>query len=116
MTRCPAGNQGTLEGRLPKIELRAKTGTLDHASALSGWVWLQQSQQWAEFSILSNGFSEWTAKGIEDTDRPRDQPERGRSGHADLITGPARTAAPAGSLASNRCSARSPSGDHPAAS
>ena len=63
----PGGNQGTLEGRLPKIELRAKTGTLDHASALSGWVWLQQSQQWAEFSILSNGFSEWTAKGIEDT-------------------------------------------------
>ncbi len=62
----PHGNQGTLEGRLPKIELHAKTGTLDHASALSGWVWLQQSQQWAEFSILSSGFSEWTAKGIED--------------------------------------------------
>jgi D-alanyl-D-alanine carboxypeptidase/D-alanyl-D-alanine-endopeptidase (penicillin-binding protein 4) len=62
----PHGNQGTLEGRLPKIQLRAKTGTLDHASALSGWVWLQRSQQWAEFSILSSGFSEWTAKGIED--------------------------------------------------
>ena len=62
----PAGDQGTLEGRLPKITLRAKTGTLHDASALSGWVWLEQSQQWAEFSILSNGFSEWTAKGIED--------------------------------------------------
>jgi D-alanyl-D-alanine carboxypeptidase/D-alanyl-D-alanine-endopeptidase (penicillin-binding protein 4) len=62
----PHGNQGTLEGRLPKILLRAKTGTLDHASALSGWVWLQRSKQWAEFSILSSGFSEWTAKGIED--------------------------------------------------
>jgi D-alanyl-D-alanine carboxypeptidase len=62
----PHAGQGTLEGRLRSVALRAKTGTLDDASALSGWVWLQRSGQWAEFSILSSGFSEWTAKTIED--------------------------------------------------
>ena len=62
----PQAGQGTLAGRLRNVALRAKTGTLDDASALSGWVWLQRSGQWAEFSILSSGFSEWRAKTIED--------------------------------------------------
>jgi D-alanyl-D-alanine carboxypeptidase len=60
------GGQGTLEGRFGALTIRAKTGTLDDASALSGWVRLQASGRWVEFSILSNGFSEWTAKTIED--------------------------------------------------
>jgi D-alanyl-D-alanine carboxypeptidase/D-alanyl-D-alanine-endopeptidase (penicillin-binding protein 4) len=66
MRSLPDGGQGTLEDRLPKIDLHAKTGTLIHASALSGWVWLERSDRWAEFSIVSSGFSEWTAKTIED--------------------------------------------------
>jgi len=60
-----AGGQGTLEGRFASLEIRAKTGTLDDASALSGWVRSETTGSWIEFSILSNGFSEWTAKTIE---------------------------------------------------
>jgi serine-type D-Ala-D-Ala carboxypeptidase/endopeptidase (penicillin-binding protein 4) len=60
------GGQGTLEDRFATIRIRAKTGTLDHASALSGWVRSESTGDWIEFSILSNGFSEWTAKTIED--------------------------------------------------
>jgi len=62
----PAGGQGTLKDRLRDIRIRAKTGTLDDASALSGWVWLERTGGWVEFSILSSGFNEWTAKTIED--------------------------------------------------
>jgi D-alanyl-D-alanine carboxypeptidase len=62
----PMGGQGTLEGRFGSLAIRAKTGTLDDASALSGWVRLKASGRWVEFSILSSGFSEWTAKTIED--------------------------------------------------
>jgi D-alanyl-D-alanine carboxypeptidase/D-alanyl-D-alanine-endopeptidase (penicillin-binding protein 4) len=62
----PTGGQGTLEDRLPKWRLRAKTGTLDDVSALSGWVWLKTSDEWAEFSILSSGFDDRAAKDIED--------------------------------------------------
>jgi D-alanyl-D-alanine carboxypeptidase/D-alanyl-D-alanine-endopeptidase (penicillin-binding protein 4) len=62
----PAGGQGTLKDRLKDIRIRAKTGTLDDASALSGWVWLERTGGWVEFSILSSGFNEWTAKKIED--------------------------------------------------
>jgi D-alanyl-D-alanine carboxypeptidase/D-alanyl-D-alanine-endopeptidase (penicillin-binding protein 4) len=61
----PGGGQGTLEDRLTGIRLRAKTGTLKKVSALSGWVWLQRSDQWAEFSILSSHMNEYVAKGIE---------------------------------------------------
>jgi hypothetical protein len=35
-------------------------------SALSGWVWLESSNEWAEFSILSSGFDDQAAKTIED--------------------------------------------------
>jgi D-alanyl-D-alanine carboxypeptidase/D-alanyl-D-alanine-endopeptidase (penicillin-binding protein 4) len=59
------GGQGTLEGRFPDLAIRAKTGTLKQASALSGWVRLEASGRWVEFSMLSNGFSEWTAKTLE---------------------------------------------------
>lgn len=61
----PSGGQGTLEDRLTDVRLRAKTGTLDDVSALSGWVWLERSGTWAEFSILSSGFDELEAKKIE---------------------------------------------------
>jgi D-alanyl-D-alanine carboxypeptidase len=61
----PKGGQGTLEGRFGNIPIHAKTGTLDHASALSGWVRLHDTGRWVEFSILSSGFDEWTAKKIE---------------------------------------------------
>jgi D-alanyl-D-alanine carboxypeptidase len=62
----PMSGQGTLEGRFGSLAIRAKTGTLDDASALSGWVRLHDSGRWVAFSILSSGFSEWTAKTIED--------------------------------------------------
>jgi D-alanyl-D-alanine carboxypeptidase/D-alanyl-D-alanine-endopeptidase (penicillin-binding protein 4) len=62
----PTGGQGTLEDRLPNVRLRAKTGTLDDVSALSGWVWLETTGEWAEFSILSSGYSEGAAKEIEE--------------------------------------------------
>ena len=41
--------------------LRAKTGTLIDVSALSGWVWLEQSDEWVEFSILSSRFDDGAA-------------------------------------------------------
>jgi serine-type D-Ala-D-Ala carboxypeptidase/endopeptidase (penicillin-binding protein 4) len=63
----PKGDQGTLEDRLGNIRVRAKTGTLDGISALSGWVWLQRSSRWAKFSILDNGLSKTRAAQIEDT-------------------------------------------------
>ena len=59
-------SRGTLEDRLTDVRIRAKTGTLDDVSALSGWVWVEKSGGWVEFSILSSGFNEWTAKRIED--------------------------------------------------
>lgn len=60
------GGQGTLENRLHDVDLRAKTGSLSGISALSGWVWLERTSSWAEFSILSTGMSYYTAKGVED--------------------------------------------------
>lgn len=62
----PTGGQGTLEDRLEGVPVRAKTGTLDDISALSGWVWLKGERDWAEFSILSNGMPKYKAAGIED--------------------------------------------------
>jgi serine-type D-Ala-D-Ala carboxypeptidase/endopeptidase (penicillin-binding protein 4) len=62
----PTGGQGTLEGRLFGVRVRAKTGTLIGISALSGWVWLAKENAWGEFSIMSRGMSKSTAVGIED--------------------------------------------------
>lgn len=62
----PVPGQGTLEDRLAGVKLRAKTGTLDGVSALSGWVWLERTQAWAEFSILSSGMPKSRAAAIED--------------------------------------------------
>jgi D-alanyl-D-alanine carboxypeptidase len=59
------GGQGTLEDRLRDVRLRAKTGTLEDVSALSGWVWLRQDSSWAAFSIMSSRMSTSTAKTIE---------------------------------------------------
>jgi D-alanyl-D-alanine carboxypeptidase/D-alanyl-D-alanine-endopeptidase (penicillin-binding protein 4) len=61
----PRGGQGTLEDRLEDVRVRAKTGTLEARSALSGWVWLELDGEWAEFSILSSGMSTTAAKSIE---------------------------------------------------
>lgn len=62
----PRGGQGTLEDRLKGVRLRAKTGSLQNISALSGWVWLKKTSSWAEFSILSSGMSYYPSKGVED--------------------------------------------------
>jgi serine-type D-Ala-D-Ala carboxypeptidase/endopeptidase (penicillin-binding protein 4) len=66
MSALATGGVGTLVDRLHNVRIHAKTGTLDYVSALSGWVWLKQSQTWAEFSILSRGMPEYEAKGLED--------------------------------------------------
>jgi D-alanyl-D-alanine carboxypeptidase len=47
------------------VRLRAKTGTLDEISALSGWVWLERVRDWAEFSILSRGITKTRSMQIE---------------------------------------------------
>jgi len=60
------GGQGTLENRLHGVKVRAKTGSLDGVSALSGWVWLDKEEAWTEFSILSRGMPKWIASSIED--------------------------------------------------
>jgi D-alanyl-D-alanine carboxypeptidase/D-alanyl-D-alanine-endopeptidase (penicillin-binding protein 4) len=62
----PGANQGTLEDRLNAVRVRAKTGTLENISTLSGWVWLRRTDSWAEFSIMSGGMYKYTAAGIED--------------------------------------------------
>jgi D-alanyl-D-alanine carboxypeptidase len=62
----PRPGQGTLEDRLSGVPVEAKTGTLEDVSALSGWVRLERTGQWARFSILSWGFDESHAKDIED--------------------------------------------------
>jgi serine-type D-Ala-D-Ala carboxypeptidase/endopeptidase (penicillin-binding protein 4) len=61
-----SGGQGTLEDRLHGVKVRAKTGSLDGVSALSGWVWLDREGGWTEFSILSRGMPKWIASSIED--------------------------------------------------
>ncbi|HEX5627406.1 MAG TPA: D-alanyl-D-alanine carboxypeptidase [Actinomycetota bacterium] len=61
----PTGGQGTLRHRLRGVDVRAKTGTLDDVSALSGWV-KARSGDWVEFSVLSFGMSKSTASAIED--------------------------------------------------
>jgi D-alanyl-D-alanine carboxypeptidase/D-alanyl-D-alanine-endopeptidase (penicillin-binding protein 4) len=63
----PTAGQGTLAGRLSGLRVRAKTGTLlQQVSALSGWIWLDKSGQWAEFSILSRGLAKTQALRLED--------------------------------------------------
>jgi D-alanyl-D-alanine carboxypeptidase/D-alanyl-D-alanine-endopeptidase (penicillin-binding protein 4) len=62
----PGPGLGTLEHRLLGVPVRAKTGTLEDVSALSGWVLLDRTGHWARFSILSSGFAAWRAKDIED--------------------------------------------------
>jgi len=61
----PKGGQGTLVDRFADVRLRAKTGTLDEISALSGWVWLERVGDWAEFSILSKGITKTHSMQIE---------------------------------------------------
>jgi serine-type D-Ala-D-Ala carboxypeptidase/endopeptidase (penicillin-binding protein 4) len=63
----PTGDEGTLEDRLGRVRVRAKTGTLDGISALSGWVWMKRSRRWAKFSILDHGMSKDRAASVEDS-------------------------------------------------
>jgi D-alanyl-D-alanine carboxypeptidase len=62
----PTGGQGTLEHRLRDTQVRAKTGTLEDVSALSGWVFARGTDTWVEFSILSSGMPKSVASDIED--------------------------------------------------
>lgn len=62
----PSGGQGTLKSRLHDVKIRAKTGSLEGVSALSGWVWLEREGRWGEFSILSAGMAKADAVAIED--------------------------------------------------
>lgn len=62
----PGAGEGTLEDRFNGVRLRAKTGSLDGVSALSGWLWLRRLETWAEFSIMSRGFSYNGGKALED--------------------------------------------------
>jgi D-alanyl-D-alanine carboxypeptidase len=61
----PGGGQGTLEDRLERVRVRAKTGTLTDVSSLSGWVWAERPEAWIEFSIVSD-VGKPTAEDIED--------------------------------------------------
>jgi D-alanyl-D-alanine carboxypeptidase/D-alanyl-D-alanine-endopeptidase (penicillin-binding protein 4) len=65
-TSLPRSDQGTLEGRLEGIPVRAKTGTLTNVSTLSGWVHLKKLKEWATFSIMSSGMPKATAAKVED--------------------------------------------------
>lgn len=62
----PTGGQGTLEDRLHGVNIRAKTGSLDGVSALSGWIYLKRTGSWAELSIMSSGMSYYPSKNVED--------------------------------------------------
>jgi D-alanyl-D-alanine carboxypeptidase len=63
----PAPGQGTLDGRLTGVPVRAKTGTLfvRPASCLSGYVRARDGTLLA-FAILSHGLESGTAQPIED--------------------------------------------------
>jgi D-alanyl-D-alanine carboxypeptidase/D-alanyl-D-alanine-endopeptidase (penicillin-binding protein 4) len=62
----PSAGEGTLRHRLRGVRIRAKTGTLDHVSALSGWVWNEPTDGWVTFSMLTSGMEEYPAKDLED--------------------------------------------------
>ena len=62
----PGPDQGTLEDRLRGVRVRAKTGTLTDISTLSGWVYMERVDRWANFSIMSGGMQKTTAAAIED--------------------------------------------------
>jgi serine-type D-Ala-D-Ala carboxypeptidase/endopeptidase (penicillin-binding protein 4) len=66
MEALPGPGEGTLSYRLAGVPVRAKTGTLTERSALSGWVYLQETGTWAEFSIISKGLPVSRAKALED--------------------------------------------------
>lgn len=66
------GKDGTLAGRMTDLKrarvVRAKTGTLDDAVALSGYVLGPSPEQTLAFSILVNGVSgkQWMARDLAD--------------------------------------------------
>jgi D-alanyl-D-alanine carboxypeptidase/D-alanyl-D-alanine-endopeptidase (penicillin-binding protein 4) len=65
LARPGAGTLGDPD-RLMGLTLRAKTGTLQDASALSGWVRSEIDGRWIAFSILSDDYDDEAAKDIED--------------------------------------------------
>ena len=56
----PHSGRGTLRGRLGGVEVRAKTGTLDHDSSLTGYVITAAGQELI-FSVIVNDAPIWTA-------------------------------------------------------
>jgi D-alanyl-D-alanine carboxypeptidase len=66
MDSLPQPGQGTLFGRMRRLEVHATTGTLTNISSLSGWVFLRRERVWAEFSIMSRGISKDQAVRVED--------------------------------------------------
>jgi D-alanyl-D-alanine carboxypeptidase/D-alanyl-D-alanine-endopeptidase (penicillin-binding protein 4) len=62
----PTGGQGTLLHRMHDVRVRAKTGSLEEVSTLSGWVYSRRLDAWIEFSILCQGMPKSTASEIED--------------------------------------------------
>lgn len=62
----PGPGQGTLDERLEGVRVRAKTGTLDEISTLSGFVYLERADTWAQFSVMSGGLTKDAATDIED--------------------------------------------------
>ncbi|MGM9998709.1 MAG: D-alanyl-D-alanine carboxypeptidase/D-alanyl-D-alanine-endopeptidase [Candidatus Bruticola sp.] len=56
----PHSGRGTLRGRLGDLELRAKTGTLDHDSALTGYIITAAGQELI-FSVIVNDAPIWIA-------------------------------------------------------
>ena len=62
----PTGGEGTLTSRLGGLVLRAKTGTLDEHSALTGYL-VSAYGQTVGFSILVNNVEQtWSGVEIED--------------------------------------------------
>jgi D-alanyl-D-alanine carboxypeptidase/D-alanyl-D-alanine-endopeptidase (penicillin-binding protein 4) len=67
-----AGKDGTLKTRFPNLSparvVRAKTGTLDDAIALSGYVLGPDSERAIAFSFLFNGIAgkQWVARALAD--------------------------------------------------
>ncbi|MGM9991390.1 MAG: D-alanyl-D-alanine carboxypeptidase/D-alanyl-D-alanine-endopeptidase [Candidatus Bruticola sp.] len=56
----PHSGRGTLRGRLGDVELRAKTGTLDHDSSLTGYIITAAGQELV-FSVIVNDAPIWIA-------------------------------------------------------
>ncbi len=57
----PASGEGTLGSRFDGLDVKAKTGSLDSVSCLSGFVWLSNGEP-VVFSIMMNHFTSATSQ------------------------------------------------------